>query len=348
MVERVGGFGEVDTALRASTPRRRLRRPFQSRLISYNACVNKSRLIPLMVVRDETVVAARAATQEFLALNDDVVEDLNRVVFAHHALGNLIPETVETFFSGHAFPYWAAQMELETSVQLAQEAFYTQAFATVRSMLELDLLGVYFAVEDRAHEAVKDWLRSRERTPSMRVMLNHILSIPALEIVDRSTGLREEMLTTYDELSAYVHTRGYRFSAQGVAGHNVNTFTEEAFRAYVRLLTQSTGYATTALVGKYLVGMQPLPLDEKFGLNGPAGGFLREHEVERLKAVLPDDVRQLLQDLSVADPDVQAAVEHFEGLPDLTEEEHRKQQEEWGALFEKHRAVEHGESRETS
>jgi hypothetical protein len=86
--------------------------------------------------------------------------------------------------------------------------------------------------------------------------------------------------------------------------------------------------------------MQPLPLDEKFGLNGPAGGFLREHEVESLKAVLPDDACKLLQDMSAADPDVQAAVEHFEGLPDLTKEERRKQQEKWGLLFEQHRVDE--------
>jgi hypothetical protein len=131
-------------------------RSHPSGLVSYNARVNKSRLIPLMVIRDETVAAARTATQEFLTSNHDVVEELNRVIFAHHALGNLIPETVETFFSGHAFPYWAAQMELETSVQLAQEAFYTQGFATVRCMLELDLLGVYFDVDDRAHEDVQD------------------------------------------------------------------------------------------------------------------------------------------------------------------------------------------------
>jgi hypothetical protein len=57
-------------------------------------------------------------------------------------MGDLIPKTLENLFSGHAFPYHAAEQELGTSRQLAKDAFYTHAFAALRSVLELNALGV--------------------------------------------------------------------------------------------------------------------------------------------------------------------------------------------------------------
>jgi hypothetical protein len=109
------------------------------------------------------------------------------------------------------------------------------------------------------------------------------------------------------------------FSSSGLARTNVNHFTESAFLTYVEDARKVIGLSAAVLVGKYLIGLQSLPLDEKFGLNQPAGGLLASG-THRRKQVIDDDVLKLLQKLSDQDPDTQGIVEWVHSLPDLTEE----------------------------
>ncbi len=270
----------------------------------------------------------------FLEGRPDLREILETTFFAGRAMADLYPETVETLFSGHAFPAHQAQQELETSLQLALEGFYTYSFVALRTVLELQLLGVYFSVDDRAHTEIRAWLRSEERTPAMRTMLPRIFSLPALEQLDAELAFRKRITDTYDELGGYVHTRGYKFSSSGLARTNINQFTEAAFVAYVAHAQSVIGLTAATLVGKYLIGLQHLPLWDKFGLNLPAGGLL-DSGAHWLEQVMPTDVAELLKGLSDDDPDTQGIVEWVHSLPDLTEEEHQAQADkfeaEWGA-----------------
>jgi hypothetical protein len=230
-----------------------------------------------------------------------------------------------------------AQQELETSLQLALEGFYTYSFVGLRTVLELELLGVFFAVDDSAHTEVRSWLRSEERTPAMARMLSRLFTIPALEQADRELGLRQRIRDIYDELGGYVHTRGYKFSSQGLNRTNINAFNERAFRAYIRDARAVVGLSAAVLVGKYLIGLQSLPLDEKFGLNPPAGGLL-DWGTQWLQEVIPYDLLELLQRLSDEDEETQGIVEWVNGLPDLTDEQLKEQSEEWDRTWGAHLA----------
>jgi hypothetical protein len=250
-------------------------------------------------------------------------------------MGDLYPQTAQSLFSGHAFPVMQAQQELETSIQFALEGFYTYSFVALRTVLELELVGVFFAVDDEAHTEIRSWLRSEERTPAMARMLTRIFEIPALQEADEQLGLRRRIRELYDELGGYVHTRGYRFSSQQLNRTNINAFNDRAFHAYIENARQVIGLSAAVLCGKYLIGLQSLPLDDKFGLNLPAGGLL-DSGTGWLQEVIPDDLLELLQRLSDEDEETQAIVEWVHSLPDLTEEQMREQSEEWDRTWGAH------------
>jgi len=87
------------------------------------------------------------------------------------------------------------------------------------------------------------------------------------------------------------------------------------------------------LLLKYPLGMQRLPLDEKFGMDGPIGGFLQDHEVGFITSIIQPDERDLLQKLSDDDVNVQQTVEYIRNLPDLTDEQWKKQSQEWDEIM---------------
>jgi hypothetical protein len=76
----------------------------------------------------------------------------------------------------------------------------------------------------------------------------------------------------------------------------------------------------TMMLLKYPVGMQSLPLWDKFGPDLPAGGFLDEGSHAVVVAVLDEDVRETLQRMSDDDPDVREMVGCILAMPDLTKE----------------------------
>jgi hypothetical protein len=166
----------------------------------------------LVIINEQTVAAARSRAKAFLETRPELTESIQTVVFASRAMGDLYPETLETLFSGHVFPVSQAEQELETSIELAMEGFYTYAFVALRTVLELELLGVYFSVDDSAHTEIQSWLLSQERTPPMSQMLPRIFTLPALQQADKALGLRKRVSGIYDELG------GYRVAARAVRG----------------------------------------------------------------------------------------------------------------------------------
>jgi len=76
---------------------------------------------------------------------------------------------------------------------------------------------------------------------------------------------------------------------------------------------------------KYPVAYQYTPIDEKFGLNGPVGGFLNPQQVERVKAIFDEETNTLLQKISDADPEAIELAQWVQSFPDITEEEFEQQ-----------------------
>ncbi len=82
---------------------------------------------------------------------------------------------------------------------------------------------------------------------------------------------------------------------------------------------------------KYPIGVQELPLWEKFGFNKPIGGFLESPNVV-LRLLSSSDIC-LLQEISNNDSDVQELSEEIHNMPDLTKKEIDIQRQKFDNLY---------------
>ena len=96
-------------------------------------------------------------------------------------------------------------------------------------------------------------------------------------------------------------------------------------RYWVRSLQEVIRLVMILHILKYPVAYQYTPIEEKFGLNGPAGGFLNPQQVERVKAIFDEETNVLLQNISDADPEAIEIAQWVQSFPDITEEEFEQQ-----------------------
>ncbi|MCJ7458665.1 MAG: hypothetical protein MUP17_06720 [candidate division Zixibacteria bacterium] len=275
------------------------------------------------------IEAVRNASLEYLENNEGLYEKIATHLWAYHEIGVLVPQTPENFMSGHFFPYSESYYELENSYALCLEGFYTYAFVALRSVLELGVLGIYFAVNDQAHMEVQPWLDSEERTPRFGAALDRLKSLENFALFNRRFDLVKRILEIYDNLSGFVHTRGFSYSSTAHTRSNFNQFSVDTLNRYSNTMFSVVSNSIISMLLKYPIGMQPLPVVEKFGLNIPMGGFLEGDQVDIVTSVIKPEEKVFLKNLSDGDPDVRQIVEYFESLSDLSEEDWKRQIEEF-------------------
>jgi hypothetical protein len=265
----------------------------------------------------------------YLENHPETYKKIARYLWAYHEIGDLIPQTLDNIFSGHYFPYTESYYELENSYELALQGFYVYSLTALRSILELGLLVIYFAVDDKEEKDVRPWITSRDRTPKRNEIFSRFEKMATYKSFDEKFGLAHRISDTFDKLDKFVHTRGYRYSLSSLTISNFNQFSEKALFLYIDLMTSVITDIIIVILLKYPIGMQALPIAEKYGLNGPVGGFLEEHQVTLITSLISPKERDCLQKLSYNNNNVQKMVEYFDNLPKLTTEELKKQSEEW-------------------
>lgn len=253
-----------------------------------------------------------------------------RAFWAYYEMDTLPPQTSRNLGSGHLFPHTQSFIELEHSYLLAAQGLYTHAFSALRSALELGVLTVYFAVDDREHESVRPWITSTARTPPFRQALARIRRLPAVRVFDRRFRLIERMFAQHDSLSAFVHTRGFQYSSTSLHGSNVVTFSEGSLVMYTVLgVTKVVRDLMILMLLKWPIGMQPLSMTAKYGLFPPLGGYLEEGALERVRRLVDPSEFSLLKTLSDVNQVVLASVDEHEAMPDLTPDDWARQVREF-------------------
>jgi hypothetical protein len=265
-------------------------------------------------------------SKNYVSANAAIDETINVHLRAYNEIGDLIPQTLDNFASGHYFPYSQSYFELENSCELAMQGFYTYAFSALRTVLELGFLSIYFAAHDQEHIDVQAWINAQEKTPTRKQIFSRLKEIPAFYLFDVKFDFTKRIFKTFDDLDRYVHTRGSHHSSTALNSANYNRFSEKSFKLYCKLMTTVVNSNICVFLMKYPIGMHGLPLDEKYGLNGPVGGFLREEQVSLIASLLSQEEKDMLIQISNEDQNVQKCVEHINQLPDLTPEEWESQE----------------------
>ena len=280
----------------------------------------------LMLINDhKKIIEVYEETTSYLQDNPNLSEELGIHVFAFYELNGVIPQDIDRLWSGHFFPFSEAYTELENSIELSKQGFYRHALFCLRNTLELVVIGLYFDREDQAHKEIQPWFTSNESTPHFKRTLEKLLKLPNFTIFRTKRPIDDEAKQLYDELSDFVHIKGYSYSSRGQSNANFNRFSEQVFLRNICLLKQIVHCCIKLVLLKYPIGVQKLPLWEKFGLNTP-GGFLEVPD--NVLRVIPSSDLCLLQKISSNDLDVQEISKAIHNMPDLTQEELDRQTQE--------------------
>lgn len=292
---------------------------------------------PLLIINDhKKVEEVYNKYEEYFEIHSNLRDEIATYLWAYHEIGDLIPQTVEDFWSGHFFPYSESYYELENSFELCKQGFYRHSLFALRCVLELGVIGLYFDLDDQAHIDVKDWLHSKDPTPHFRSSLRGLFKLEYFRRFNDVFSLQQEVENIYSSLSDFVHVRGYHYSTTGQTQSNFNQLSDSSLRRYIEFMKKIVKVVAIMMLLKYPIGMQNLPTWDKFRLDSPAGGFLDESSRPAVLVILDEDTKEVLQNISNNDPAVNEVVTQIYAMPDLTEEQLEKQRTVWDEMMEMH------------
>ena len=286
-----------------------------------------SNYLPYIYNPDKSIEVYKK-TEKFLNNQPKIKKKIEELGWAYHSVGNLIPQTTENFWSGHFFPYMDSWDELQISFNLALLGLYKQAFTSLRNGLELGLLSVYYNINDDGHDAVQDWLKSKDsweantpRTKKIWEILNSNNNIKVfndkLELCKRFDKLRF--------LHNYVHTKGYKYSnSLGILKSNFQTFEEKVFLKWLNIYQELIIIITTLHLLKYPIGVIKFDWNRKIGIDNPFP-VLGRCAIESLEKLLPKEYMVEIKKIAKKDEFTQDLFLHIKGLSDMTKNDTEEQ-----------------------
>lgn len=264
-------------------------------------------------------------TNTFFCDNSVLSEKINDLIWAYNDVGDVIPQYSGKFGSGHKLPYSESFFELECSYQLLKLSFYKYAFIALRNALELGLLSVYWDRNDDAEKIIKEWHNSNEDTPFKRQILNGLLCVDNIKEFCKHYDIIDRAKNIYGDLSAFAHTKGYSFSSHNLNNANFTKFNQNVVFNWTVQLENVVQLLLILHVLKYPVALQNTPLEQKFGINIPYGGFLDIYQSDRIKAILNPEELKILQQISNKDENAKVLFEWVNSHPDISDKEFKKQ-----------------------
>ena len=148
---------------------------------------------PFLINHHSKIEAAYTESLKYLSDEPEVLKQIADHFNAYRQVGNVIPQTVENFGSGHFFPHAEFYYEFEASYEFALPGFYRYSFIALRLVLELGLLGVYFSVNGKEHLEVRPWITSKERTPQRKDIFKRLSKLTNFQVFDQKFQLQERI-----------------------------------------------------------------------------------------------------------------------------------------------------------
>ncbi len=274
-------------------------------------------------------------SDDFLTKHPDLKDRINNLNWAYNEIGEVIPQNIGKFGSGHYFPYFESQYELECSFQFVRLSFYKHAFISLRNAFELGLLSVYWDRNDDAENVIKDWFESKDDTPFKKEINKGLNTVENIQEFCKNCDLFDRINNIYGYLSNFNHTKGESYSANKLNKGNYPRMNEGAIKEWVIYFEKVIQLLLTIHILKYPVAIQYTPIEQKFGINGPYGGFLDVEQSERIKLVLDQNELIILQQISDNDEYATSLANWVNSHSDISEEEISKQMQDFWNLLNK-------------
>ena len=281
--------------------------------------------LPRLLNSDEIILQVLKESNNYFESKNEISSKVNRIIWILRSMEDLLPQTVESFWSGHMLPMIEASYELESSVQLCKFGFYKHALIALRNTLELGLLSIYWDLEDKSYVEIQEWLHSHKPTPFKKDVIAKLKTNQHIKTFDDKHNFFNEVNSLFGELSNFAHTRGKDHSNIDLSNSNVNSFNEKSLLKCIDFLPKVVKIVVIIHILKYPIAFQHTPFDQKFGLNIPAGGYLEPDQSKTIKKFLDEDVLKTLQAISDSDHIAVEKAKWINRQPDITKEEMQKQ-----------------------
>ncbi|MDB5161075.1 MAG: hypothetical protein JWO96_455 [Candidatus Saccharibacteria bacterium] len=279
-------------------------------------------LIHSRVSIDQTYTDSLAYFKE----NPKLKEQVWDIYWSLHYLWDVVPQTVETMFSPHTFPAMEANNEFDASVALLLEGFYRQSIVSLRSVLELSLLSVFYNQDDNGHDNIQAWAHGAENTPFMKTIKKELGLLPYFSEFDTKFTFFDGLDEIYGILNDFTHIKGHRHSARGLARRsNTNNFDKSAFARWLYLAKRVVKVAVIIHGLRFPLMLKVLPLEDKFGFDIPSGFFLSESQIDQVKKSLTKEEIAFIEEKAEHDDYTIAVTNDILSRPDMTKAELRKQ-----------------------
>ncbi|TPE43592.1 hypothetical protein [Pontibacter mangrovi] len=250
----------------------------------------------------------------------------------YHHSDAIVADVENLFYRIGYFPATEAEMELDYSIKHALIGSYKAAFADLRRAIELTAINVYLTSEHSKREASFEWIMSQRDSPFFSTMIESLAKTGRFKDINEEANWKQNIKQFYWRISDYTHNKGqakgYR-ELNKVNAHMFGTFVPninlETLSSFLDCYIETVREITIFLALYNPVILVGLPLEDKFGLNGPMSGFYTEHQAEAINSLIPEPYKEYFTQLIKKDEEVIGAVESIISMPDLTKEDFDKQ-----------------------
>ena len=163
---------------------------------------------------DKVIFAVSNETKKYLQQHTTFAEKTRDCLEALRTLSNLQPLTIEKVGSGYLFPIIEAEYELESSIVFCKLGFYKHAISSIRNILELGLLSVYWDIDDNVHSTIKAWVFSTQDTPFQKEIRKKLVSNNNINKFNAKHKILNKLKVLYDELCNFSHTKVQIYSSR--------------------------------------------------------------------------------------------------------------------------------------
>jgi hypothetical protein len=254
------------------------------------------------------------------------------IEFMEYAHSDAVKADIDQLQRVGYFPATETEMELDHSIKHALIGSYKAAFADLRRALELTVISVYLTSERVKREIAIKWVVSERDTPGFSKSLKELIKQGRFKCINEKTNWKKELQHFYWLLSDYSHNKGQLKGYRELNKTNLFTGgTSAPSTNYKTLVAFCDFYSKTVkeiivLLALYnpmiLVGV---PLDEKFGLDGPLSGFFYEGQAELVHQLIPEQYKDYFKNLVESDDEIKSVLQYFNSLSDLSVQDVEKQ-----------------------
>lgn len=229
------------------------------------------------------------------------------------------PVTAQNWHSGERIPTAHAEETSTMALTHAYQGHYKSAFQNLREIIELVILQLYF-YKLTNKRLIGKWGRGEIRTPSLREMLKEIKKDDLLKLADTKLGISNRILQSYDDLGAFIHTRGIQTTTMGLTGSNLIRFSEVALNRFIKISTIVYLRCIMIISTFFPTSIIAVKVFDKLGHFDPVW-IPRENSVNCIRAVLTKSELHALEKIAIKNIWYQTLVNKVNSLKSLSKEE---------------------------